>query len=72
MDRILNSGRLCNTCRFLQVANITHVLAQAETEILPGGHVSLRDGDKEHVANLGATSAESNVWEHMVSSAKSC
>lgn len=51
MDRILNSGRLCNTRRLLQVANITHVLAHAQAGIFAWGHISLSDGDKVHLAN---------------------
>lgn len=29
MDRILSSGRLCNACHIVQVANIKHVSAHA-------------------------------------------
>lgn len=46
MDRILNSGRLCNACHLLQVANITQVWAHAQAEIFAWGHISLGDGDK--------------------------
>lgn len=57
MDRILNSGILCNACRLLQVANFTHGLAHAQAEIFAWGHISLGDGDKVHVANN---------WRHKV------
>lgn len=51
MDRILNSGRLCNARCPLQVANIRHVLARAQAEISAWGHICLSEGDKEHMAN---------------------
>lgn len=51
MDRILNSGRLCNARCPLQVANIRHVLARAQAEISAWGHICLSEGDKAHMAN---------------------
>lgn len=51
MDRILNSGRLCNARRLLKVANIRHVLAHAQAEISAWGPICLSEGNKAHTAN---------------------
>lgn len=84
MDRILNSGRLCNTCcRLSQVANVTHVLMHTQAEDFAGGwglgvgHFISSHGDKAHMAENWQEQKlpplqERAVWGRMVLPASSC